>query len=80
MVVGSRGGHSTVARIAFLALGRSVLTLALQPFPVAVRTLDALHLAPAGLLREHGHDLHAASRDERLTVAAESPGLEVMDL
>ncbi len=70
----------SLARIAFLELGRSVLTRALQPFPVAVRTLDALHLASASFLRERGHEVRVASYDERLLLAAESIGLGVMDL
>jgi uncharacterized protein len=76
----SDAARLSLARIAFLELDRSVLTRALQPFPVTVRTLDALHLASASFLRERGHDVRVASYDERLIVAAESIGLEVMNL
>ena len=40
-----------LARIAFLELSPLVLTRALQPFPIRVRTLDALHLASIEFLR-----------------------------
>ncbi|GMR12564.1 MAG: hypothetical protein BMS9Abin29_0754 [Gemmatimonadota bacterium] len=76
----SDAARLSLARIAFLELGRSVLARALQPFPVEVRTRDALHLASASFLRERGHDVRVASYDARLIVAAESIGLEVMEL
>ena len=40
-----------MARIALLDLSPFVLGRALDPFPVAVRTLDALHLASMDYLR-----------------------------
>lgn len=64
-----------LARIAFLELTRPVLTRALQPFPRAVRTLDALHLASAGFLRETGVEVALATYDARMREGAKAMGL-----
>ncbi len=47
-----------------------VLARALDPLPVAVRTLDALHLATAVYLMEQSPPLELASYDERMLTAA----------
>ena len=58
-------------------LNRAVLTRAADPFPTRIRTLDALHLASALLIRArfpamrfatHDSDLAAAALAERLSV------------
>ncbi|MEM6795965.1 MAG: PIN domain-containing protein [Acidobacteriota bacterium] len=64
------------SRVAFLELNPQVLQRALEPFPVQVRTLDALHLASALYLLSRGQRLQMASYDDRLKTAAESVGLE----
>jgi hypothetical protein len=51
-----------------------VLARALAPFPDPVRTLDALHLASAGFLRERGIELRFATYDGRQRRAAETLG------
>jgi predicted nucleic acid-binding protein len=61
-----------VERLALVELHPSVLARALEPFPAAVRTLDALHLATIAFLRERGQRVELASYDERLTAAARS--------
>ena len=43
--------RALLGRVALLELAAPVLVRALEPFPVPVRTLDALHLASAELLR-----------------------------
>jgi predicted nucleic acid-binding protein len=48
----------------------STLERATEPFPVPLRTLDALHLSTVEYLRSQGQDLELASYDERLLVAA----------
>ncbi len=63
------------ARLAFLELDRAVLYRALEPFPVAVRTLDALHLASIAFLRERGHDVLLATYDTRMHDAAVGMGV-----
>jgi uncharacterized protein len=56
--------------VAFLELAPPVLARALEPFPVAVRTLNALHLASIEFVRERGQHVELASYDERLLTAA----------
>jgi hypothetical protein len=49
-----------------------VITRALQPFPVPVRTLDAIHLAALEFIRAQKQTVQLASYDERLLAAARS--------
>lgn len=78
---GSHGDAARLllARVTFLELERVVLERALQPFPTPVRTLDALHLATAGFLRERGHEVALATYDERLAEGARGMGLTLFD-
>ncbi len=62
---------------AFVEMSRAVLARALQPFPVPVRTLDALHLASAAHLREHGADVSLATYDVRMREAGLGMGFEL---
>lgn len=64
-----------LARLAWLDLGDEVLERALHPFPIRVRTLDALHLASMSFLRERGHEVTLATYDERMAEAAEAMGI-----
>lgn len=63
-----------LARLAIVEMLPPVLTRALDPFPVAVRTLDALHLATMQFLREVRQNLSLASYDERMRNAAQALG------
>ena len=58
------------ARVRLIELTESVLTRALEPWPMAVRTLDALHLATIDFLRRQGDAIELASYDNRLLAAA----------
>jgi len=62
-------------RVAFVELIRPVLARALEPFPVVVRTLDALHLASMDFLRAQGQEISLASYDEKLVAAARKLGI-----
>ena len=62
--------RALLGRVALLELSPPVLARALDPFPVPVRTLDALHLASNEFLRDHGQNVELASYDKRLTAAA----------
>jgi predicted nucleic acid-binding protein len=62
--------RSLLGRVALLELAQPVLDRALEPFPVNVRTLDALHLASADFLRRQGQVVVIASYDERMLEAA----------
>lgn len=63
-----------LARLAFVEMLRGVLARARDPFPTRVRTLDALHLASAGFLREQGIEISLATYDSRQRTAAEALG------
>jgi len=72
--------RALLARVAFVEMDRRVLARALEPFPAPVATLDALHLASALFLREHGQRLTVASYDAQLLRAATTLGLEAYPL
>jgi predicted nucleic acid-binding protein len=72
--------HGDVTRrlldgVAFEELDRDVLARALDPFPVPLRTLDALHLATLEYLRARGRRLALASFDRRMLDAARALGI-----
>ena len=62
--------RALLGRLAMVELSTHVLARALDPFPVPVRTLDALHLATMVFLRERDPSLVVATYDDRLTLAA----------
>lgn len=67
--------HAEYARrlidhVALVELAPSVLSRALEPFPVRVRTLDGLHLATIEFLRARGQAVELASYDNRLLKGA----------
>ena len=64
-----------IGRIALVELSLPVLARALEPFPMAVRTLDALHLASIEFLRGRGQDILLASYDNRMIEGARSLGI-----
>ena len=73
--MGLGAGHCDAAReligrVAFVELDRPVLARALEPCPLPVRTLDALHLASLEFLRGQGQAVQLASYDTRLLEAA----------
>ncbi|HEY8947219.1 MAG TPA: PIN domain-containing protein [Polyangiaceae bacterium] len=72
---GLAGSHGELARqlvgmVALVELAVPVLERALDPFPVPVRTLDALHLATAVFLLGQDQDVRLATYDEHLAHAA----------
>ncbi len=69
-----------IGRIAFLELSVPVLARALEPFPVAVRTLDALHLSSIEFLRARGQGVQLATYDLRLADCATQLGIPLLDL
>jgi predicted nucleic acid-binding protein len=62
--------RAVIARLAFVELDCLVLARALEPFPIPVRTLDALHLASMEFLRLQRQQIELLSYDERLLAAA----------
>ena len=69
-----------VARIALLELAQPILGRALSPFPVSVRTLDAIHLASATYPQERGQLSAFATYDLRMQEAAVAMGMELFAL
>jgi predicted nucleic acid-binding protein len=76
----SEAARALVGRIALLELVSPVLTRALEPFPVPVRTLDALHLASAAFLRDRQPAIRFATYDVRQAAAAAAIGIPLYDL
>jgi predicted nucleic acid-binding protein len=66
--------------IALFDMERNVLARALEPWPVPLRTLDALHLATAEYLRRLGEPIELASYDNRLLDAARALGIPLAAL
>jgi len=64
--------RALLGRIALIELAPPVLARALEPFPVPLGTLDALHLASIEFLREQAQKIQLATYDERLITAAKS--------
>jgi predicted nucleic acid-binding protein len=66
--------RALIGAVNFVEMTPPVLARALEPFPVSVATLDALHLATMDYLRGRGEHVELASYDERLLAAARSLG------
>jgi predicted nucleic acid-binding protein len=69
-----------LARFSLLGLERPVLARALEPLPLPVRTLDAIHLASADFLRSQGQEVTVATYDARMAEAARAMGFELYPL
>ena len=59
-----------IGRMALVELAPAVLARAAEPFALAVRTLDALHLASIEFLRASGQSIELATYDQRMLAAA----------
>jgi hypothetical protein len=74
--------RALIGRVGLLELAPPVLARALEPFPIPVRTLDALHLTSIEFLRVRRQAPKLASSDDRLVAGARALGIplyEVMD-
>jgi len=72
--------RALIQRVALIELAAPVLERALDPFPVPVRTLDALHLASIAFLLGRGQTVELASYDDRLLDAAQALGVPLAAL
>ena len=72
--------RALIHRVALIELAAPVLERALEPFPIPVRTLDALHLASIAFLLERGQTVELASYDDRLLSAAQALGIPLAAL
>jgi predicted nucleic acid-binding protein len=66
-------------RVVLFELSQEILSRALEPFPVPVRTLDALHLATIVYLRDQPNDIELASFDQRLITGARALGIPLFE-
>lgn len=66
-----------IGRVAMIEMVGPVLTRALQPFPVPVRTLDAIHLSALEFVRAQKQNVQLASYDKHLLTAARLLGIAV---
>src|SRR5215831_17538534 len=62
--------RALIGSVALLELAPPVLARALDPFPIPIRTLDALHLSSIEFLRQRQQQVELASYDERLLAGA----------
>ena len=62
--------RALIGSVALLELAPPVLARALDPFPIPVRTLDALHLSSIDFLRQRQQQVEPASFNERLIAGA----------
>jgi hypothetical protein len=69
-----------ISGLPLMELTPDILARALEPFPVPVRTLDALHLASMDYARDHGQAVALASYDRRMITGARALGIELYDL
>jgi predicted nucleic acid-binding protein len=67
----------TIDALSLVAIDSGVLERAAEPFPTALGSLDAIHLASALLARDHLESLSLATHDHQLALAARSVGFEV---
>jgi predicted nucleic acid-binding protein len=72
--------RALIGRLSLLELVPHVLVRALEPFPVPVRTLDAMHLASIEFLRARGQTVKLASFDERQLAAARVLDIPIVGL
>ncbi len=72
--------RSLMTGIELIELSEPVLARALEPWPTAVRTLDALHLATVEHLRSQGGSIELASYDTRLIAAARAVAVPIAAL
>ena len=69
-----------IGRLALIELAPTILERALEPFPMPVRTLDALHLASIEFLRNNGQKIELASFNQRMNGVAATMKIPLFDL
>jgi predicted nucleic acid-binding protein len=72
--------RALLAGVELIEMTELVLARALEPFPIPVRTSDALHLATSEFLRGQGESVALASYDNRLLAAAQALGISIAAL
>ena len=72
--------RALLGRVNLTEMTEAALARAAEPFPLPVRTLDALHLATMDFLRRNGEPVALASYDNRLRQAAQALDLPLATL
>ena len=72
--------RALTARVALIEMTPPVLARALEPFAVAARTLDALHLASMEFIRSRLQAIALASLDARLLAGARAQGISIYQI
>lgn len=70
----------TLASLDLLSLDDDVCARSRAPFPIPVRTIDALHLAAADYWRTRSFDVSVATYDERMARAAQAMSFPIVRL
>jgi predicted nucleic acid-binding protein len=65
-----QAARTLIGRLALVELAPPVLARILEPSPIPLRTLDAIHLASLEFVRSRGQAVELASYDERMLAAA----------
>jgi hypothetical protein len=73
------GLHKAIRSIRMVKFSDSISQRACDPFPVTLKTLDAIHLSTAVLWRQHEKkEILFLTHDDQLSKAARSLGFEVL--
>jgi predicted nucleic acid-binding protein len=72
--------RALIGRVALIELTPPVLARALEPFPLAARTLDALHLASIEFLRAQRQEIALATYDKKMEAIAHALGIPLHPL
>jgi predicted nucleic acid-binding protein len=67
------------ASVTLVDLTDDVLARAREPYPVQIRTLDALHLATIEYLRQNGELVELATYDARMVAVARALGVAIYE-
>lgn len=71
--------RALIGRVALIELAPPVLARALEPFPIAVRTLDALHLSAIEFLRSRRQMVKLATYDKKMLDGARALGIPIYE-
>jgi len=72
--------RTILQRVTMIELSQDALARALEPYPIAVRALDALHLATIEYLRGREYNIELASYDARLIAGARALRIPILAL
>jgi len=72
-----RDARTIIGAAELIEMTREILGRAVRPFPTALRTLDALHLATMDHLRRRGETVELASYDKRMLAGARALGIPI---